>query len=509
MIDLNSTRFRFVVITSLTILCTLSMNGFVFADVAQKTSSIADRSVELPSWSDWKRVLLFRDYNTRVVVVGTTLLGCAAGMIGSFALLRKRALMGDAISHATLPGIVIAFMWATTLGLNGKWLPILLIGAGVSGLTGVACILFIRHMTRLKEDAALGIVLSVFFGAGVTLLSVSQQMPTGSMAGLESFIYGKTASMVVGDAQLIGGAGLFCVLTGVFIFKEFKLLCFDEAFAGSRGYPVVLLDMVLMAMVVVVTIVGLQAVGLVLMIALLVIPAAAARFWTENMLWMAWISACLGGTSGMIGAAMSAVFPKLPSGAMIVLVSAFTFLVSMIFGVKRGMLMRWLRRHSLNRRIDRQHLLRGMYEYLESQNNGEVTENEVGVKVPFSWIHASRSWSAVRLRREIDRAKRAGQVDAFSDDTDDSIMLTSAGLTTAARLTHQHRLWELYLVTHAEVAASHVDRDADAIEHVLEPEMIDRLEELLDQTQATQGVARSPHDIRLFDSRVKLGTGEA
>lgn len=476
------------------------------AETPHKNSSIADRSVDWPSWSDWQRVLLLRDYNTRVVIVGTSLLGCAAGMIGSFALLRKRALMGDALSHATLPGIGIAFMWATTLGMDGKSLPILLCGAAMSGLLGVGLILFICHFTRLKEDAALGIVLSVFFGAGIAILSVSQQMTTGHAAGLESFIYGKTASMVVSDAQLIGGAGLFSVLVGVFLFKELKLLCFDEAFAGSRGYPVVVLDIILMSLVVIVTIVGLQAVGLILMIALLVIPAAAARFWTEEMLRMAWISACLGGACSMVGAATSAVFPNLPSGAMIVLVSAFTFLVSMVFGVKRGVIMRWLRRYSLNRRIDRQHLLRGMYEYLEGQRDGEVTDSDIGVNVPFAWIHQSRSWSVSRLQREIRRAERAGQVNSVSKK---SVSLTSKGLETAARLTHQHRLWELYLVTHAEVAATHVDRDADAIEHVLEPEMINQLEQLLDQTQATQGVAPSPHDLRLFGSRMDAGIGKS
>lgn len=468
-------------------------------------SSITDRKIDWPNWNDLKRLFLFRDYNTRVVVVGTTLLGCAAGMIGSFTLLRKRALMGDALSHATLPGIGIAFMLATSMNWDGKSLPVLLTGAGISGLLGVASILFIRHATRLKEDTALGIVLSVFYGAGVAILSVSQQMKTGHAAGLESFIYGKTASMVVSDAQLIGGAGLICVLTGVFLFKELKLLCFDEAFSGSRGYPVLLLDMILMGMVVIVTIVGLQAVGLVLMIALLVIPAAAARFWTEDMLWMAWISSCLGGVSAMVGAAMSAVLPKLPSGAMIVLVSAFTFLVSMILGVKRGVLIRWFRRYSLNRRMDRQHLLRGMYEYLEDQVQGEVCTADIAAKVPFSWLHKSRSWSATRLRQEISRAQRAGQVEYLETNY---VRLTESGLETAARLTHQHRLWELYLVTHAEVATSHVDRDADAIEHVLEPEMIDQLERLLDKTQATQGVAPSPHDIRVFGSQLKTEVGE-
>ena len=142
-------------------------------------SSITDRRIRWPSWEEWQRVLLLEDYNTRIVVFGTAVLGCAAGMVGCFTLLRKRALMGDAISHATLPGIVLAFILANLVGWADKSLPLLLCGATVTGLIGVGVILILRNLTRLKEDAALGIVLSVFFGAGISLLGVVQQMQTG------------------------------------------------------------------------------------------------------------------------------------------------------------------------------------------------------------------------------------------------------------------------------------------------------------------------------------------
>lgn len=456
--------------------------------------------MEWPSAAQWLRVLTMRDYNTRVVVLGTTLLGMAAGTIGSFTLLRRRALMGDALSHATLPGVGLAFMLAPVLGLDGKSLPVLLIGAAISGLAGVMSILFIRNLTRLKEDAALGIVLSVYFGAGVSLLSVVQQMPTGHAAGLEAFIYGKTASMIESDAWMIGVSGAFCVFIALLIFKELTLLCFDEGFAGARGFPVIGLDVVLMALVVVVTIIGLQAVGLVLMIALLVIPAAAARFWTHNMKRMTLISACLGAVSCMIGSAMSAVFPRLPSGAMIVLVSGLMFFVSMMGGPARGVAVRLFRRWSLNRDVDRQHLLRGLYEYLEVRDL--LGRNVPGPlpAVPFFDVLAMRSWSSRRLARQIRRSQREKVISVSGDR---ALSLTESGRTEAARLVHQHRLWELYLITHAEIAPSHVDRSADAIEHVLEPEMIDRLEALLHKRRIVQGVAESPHPI--LDSESAAG----
>ena len=266
---------------SVLLILTVFNDGFQILDFIFSSSSLAvaesltNRSISWPEWGQWKRVLLLQDYNTRVVMTGTGLLGMAAGLVGSFTLLRRRALMGDALSHATLPGVGLAFLLAPYLGLDGKSLPVLLTGAALSGILGVVAILYIRNLTRLKEDAALGIVLSVFFGAGIAILTIVQQVPSGHAAGLESFIYGKTASMIASDARLIAVAGLLSVIIIALMYKELTLLCFDEGFAGSRGYPVLILDLLLMALVVIVTIIGLQAVGLVLMIALLVIPAAA------------------------------------------------------------------------------------------------------------------------------------------------------------------------------------------------------------------------------------------
>jgi manganese/zinc/iron transport system permease protein len=455
--------------------------------------SLATDAFELPSNDVLRRTLLLRDYNTRVVVAGTTLLGLAAGVVGSFTLLRKRALMGDALSHATLPGIALAFIAATWLGLEGKSLPILLLGAAVSGTLGMAAVLFIRNGTRLKEDAALGIVLSVFFGAGAALLSMVQQRNEGHAAGLESFIYGKAASMTVEDSWIIGVAGAVSLLVATLLYKELRLLCFDEGFAGSRGYPTTLIDVALMALVVVVTIVGLQAVGLILVIALLIIPAAAARFWTENLFRMTLVSAALGAASGLAGSIASALFARLPSGAMIVLVATAFFAASMVFGPARGTLVRWRRRRRLNLRIDRRHLLRGLYEYKEGQADSKEPSLSSS-PVPFADILAMRSWPARRLRAALRRAQREGLVVPAGSGSR-TWTLTPEGLREAARLVHEHRLWEIYLIAHADVAPAKVDRDADAIEHVLDGAMIAELEELLERRQAVEGVAVSPHPL--------------
>jgi manganese/zinc/iron transport system permease protein len=441
-------------------------------------------------WPSIRRVLVIQDYNTAVVLAGVTLLGLAAGLVGSFTLLRKRSLMGDALSHAALPGVCVAFLLAQAAGMNPRSLPVLLAGAAVSGTAGVAVILFIRRFTRLKEDAALGIVLSVFFGAGVSLLTLIQQLPAGAKAGLDSFIFGQTASMLARDAWLIAGVAAVTVVAVGVLFKELTLLCFDEAFAGAQGFRVLTLDLLLMGLVMLVTLIGLQAVGLVLMIALLVIPAAAARFWTEDLRRMTIISAMIGSGSAFPGALLSALIPRLPSGAVIVLMCSSLFFFSLLFGSARGVVLRASRRQQLNDAIDRQHLLRALFELIETAGDTDaVTPVD---RVSLAALLEHRTWTISRLRRQIGRLIRAGLVWRHLDG---QLSLTAAGVAEAARLVHEHRLWELYLITRADVAPARVDRSADAIEHVLEPELIHRLELLLQSQRGETGVANSPHPL--------------
>lgn len=458
--------------------------------------TITDRSIHWPSMEEWRRVLTLRDYNTRVVLTGTTLLGFAAGVLGCFTLLRKRALMGDALSHATLPGIGLAFMFSVLAGGSGKALPVLLAGAAASGALGLVTILAVRNLTRLKEDTALGIVLSVFFGAGVAVLGVVQRMGQGHAAGLESFIYGKTASMLASDAQLIASVAALVLIGCALLFKELRLVCFDAGYAQAQGWPTVLLDAAMMALVIVVTVIGLQAVGLILIIALLIIPAAAARFWTERLLVMLGIAGVIGALSGLVGSAFSALLPNMPSGAMIVLAATVLFIVSMFFGAARGVFIRWLNRRAFENKVRRQHLLRAVFELAEGDEIGRDFEAELRERpVIFQDLMAMRSWSTRRLRREIARAVRTGSIAESRSGRGSKVIFTPEGFREAAQVVRQHRLWELYLITHADIAPSHVDRDADAIEHVLGPEMMRELETLLAIERPRVVVPRSPHVI--------------
>lgn len=438
-------------------------------------------------------VLLLRNYNTRLVVVCTVLLGSASGLMGSFLLLRKRSLMGDTLSHATLPGICIAFFVGVLLGGDGKSLTLLLVGATVTGILGCMTVLFIRNHSRIKDDTAMGIVLSVFFGAGVVLLTMITKMPGGAAAGLESFIYGKTAAMVYSDFKLLMIVTICVLIVTILFFKEFRLLCFDESYAAAQGWPVKWLDVVLLALVTAVTVAGLQSVGLILIIAFLIIPAAAARFWTDHLNQMLLGAAFIGGVSGWVGASVSALIPNMPAGALIVLVAASFFTISVLFGAKQGVLISWFRQLNLKRNVGRQHLLRALYEILEadSRESDEVLIHPV----PFRQIRGRRTWSDHQLRRYLRQAYNDGLIDAVTRE--DMISVTEAGLEAAARVTRNHRLWELYLIEYADVAASRVDRDADAVEHVLGERLVALLEAKLIKLHTAQGLAvpASPHPI--------------
>jgi manganese/zinc/iron transport system permease protein len=435
------------------------------------------------------RLLTLTDYNSRVVILGTMLLGCAAGVVGSFTLLRKRALVGDAISHAMLPGLGLAFLIATLSGADGKSLVVLFTGATVSGLVGAATILGLRSAWRLSEDTAFGIVLSVFFGAGVALLGVIQSLEAGHAAGLEGFIYGKTASLNWADLLTIIAAASLALLVSIVWFKELTLLCFDQSFAETQGYSRWWLDGLLMSLVVGITITGMQAVGLILVIALLIIPAAAARFWTNRLHHQILISAGIGMAGCFVGSVSSGLLPNLPAGAVIILACAVLFVVSLLLGAEQGQVWRGFRRWQWQQAMLRQHLLRAIYERAEAKGGDSHEDAEAEPQVDVAELMVTRSWSRPQLERLINKSEREGEVTRIGNQ----VSLSKSGLVQAKKLTHQHRLWELYLITHADVALQQVDRLADDIEHVLEPSIIHELERLL-QGQ-TAKVAKSPHQI--------------
>jgi len=277
-------------------------------------------------------------YNTAVVLAGTTLLGAGGGVIGVFVLLRRRALIGDAISHGTLPGVGIAFLLGVALWGDGRVPWLLMVGAALTGALGILAVQWIRDHTRLPEDTAIGTVLSVFYGLGIVLLSHIQTLDVGGRAGLGSFLLGATASMSRGEAETIAVAAAAVVTVALLFYKEFRLVCFDPEFAAAQGLPVSRIDLVMMLLLLAIVAIGLRTVGLVLIIAIVIVPPVAARFWTDRLGRMVAVAAVGGGLSAGVGALLSAALPKVPAGAVIVLVAGAFFVLSLLFAPARGVL---------------------------------------------------------------------------------------------------------------------------------------------------------------------------
>ncbi len=277
-------------------------------------------------------------YNAALVAVGAALLGLAAGSAGSFLFLRKRALVSDAIAHATLPGIGLAFIAMVMLGGDGRSLVGLLAGSAISAAIGLWVVQAITQRTRLPEDTAIGAVLSVGFGFGIVLLTVIQTMSQGRQAGLEGFLLGSTAGMLFADALVIAIGGALTAAAVFLLRRPMTLVAFDDGFAAATGINVARIDFVIMLLALAVTVTGLKIIGLILVVAMLIIPAVTARFWTDRADHLIVIAAALGGVAGYVGAAVSAAAPDLPTGPVIVLISAALFTVSMLLAPGRGLL---------------------------------------------------------------------------------------------------------------------------------------------------------------------------
>lgn len=436
---------------------------------------------------------------TTTVMLGTALLGATSGVIGSFAVLRRRALVGDMLSHAALPGICLAF-----LVVGHRSLFALSLGALGTGLLGIALVALITHWTRTKEDAAIGIVLSTFFGAGVVLLSIIQQQSSGNQAGLDRYMFGETASMSPSDIQLISGAAIFVLLIVTFLFKEFQLLSFDIDFAAAQGWPTFALDLAMMGALAVVTIVGLPICGVILMAALVILPGAAARFWTDHLGRVLSIAALVGAAAGIVGTLLSSPLLErwlgfhpfgpgfdartLPPGPLIVLAAAFIFLISLLFAPRHGVVARTIAELRLRSRIAREHLLRSLYEISEPRLPSLTLVDREQL---FAQRHANRGLN----RWWLNRLQQQGLI----EERDTRIRLTPLGLGAAAEVTRTHRLWELFLVESAGIAHDHVDRDADDVEHMLPAPLIRELEQRLAAAGRLPGIAHhvpeSPHEL--------------
>lgn len=405
----------------------------------------------------------FADPNIRYVVVGSVLLTASSAIVGTFTFLNKRSLIGDAIAHAVLPGICLGFIVAGT-----KNPLVLIIGAFITGWLSLIAVDFITRKTRIKEDTAIGLILSVFFGIGILMLTVIQKSGNASQSGLDHFLFGKAAALVGSDLYAFLIVAVILLVVVYILFKEFALMAFDKAYAKSIGYPVRTLELILTSLIVLAVVIGIQAVGVVLMAAILITPAAAARFCTDRIVVMVLLASAFGAFSGLAGAYISFVAPAMPTGPWIVIVISTIAFVSFFLAPRRGVLYRLVRQNNIRQTINNENVLKVMYQLGEENKNFFIPRH-------LDEIIRRRKYEKGALQSILRRLLHQGYV----EQTGNLWSLTEEGKKKAQRVVKIHRLWELYLTTYMKIAPDHVHEDAETIEHLLTPELEAELEKQL------------------------------
>lgn len=405
----------------------------------------------------------FSDPNIRYVVLGSVLLTASSAIVGTFTFLNKRSLIGDAIAHAVLPGICLGFIVAGT-----KNPFVLIIGAFITGWLSLVVVDYVSRKTRIKEDTAIGLVLSVFFGIGILMLTVIQKSGNAAQSGLDHFLFGKAAALVGSDLYAFLIVAVILLAVVYILFKEFALMAFDKAYARSIGYPVRTLELILTSLIVLAVVIGIQAVGVVLMAAILITPAAAARFWTDKITVMVLLASVFGAFSGLSGAYISFVAPAMPTGPWIVIVISVIAFISFFFAPKRGVVYRLIRQRNIHQTINNENVLKVMYQLGEENKNFFIPRH-------LDEIIRRRKYEKSTLQTILRRLLSQGYV----EQTGSLWSLSEEGKNKAQRVVKIHRLWELYLTTYMKIAPDHVHEDAETIEHLLTPELEAELEKQL------------------------------
>lgn len=391
------------------------------------------------------------------VIVGCALIGGGASLVGTFAYLRKQSLVGDAVAHSLLPGVALSFLLFEEKNL---WL--LFPGALVAGWLSLLSIDAIKNHSKIKSDTAIAIVLSVFFAIGIVLLTHIQQGEYGNQSGLDSFLFGKAASMLPRDIYLFVSVDIILIAAIVLFYPFLKLYAFDPDFASSVGLPVKWLEFLLSTLTVLAIASGIQAVGVVLMAALIITPAAAARFYTHQLNQTLLIALFFGMISAIGGVLISYTAPSMPTGPWIVVILSLIAVLTFLVAPNKGIIHRGMLRRRHVKKMNVENVLKLFYMFHKEMHQDSITLPE---------LSAARHFESHLLQDALKHLKQKDYVTHSSK----GMALTENGLLEAMRVVRLHRLWELYLNERLNIPQDHVHHAADAIEHIITPEIEEAL----------------------------------
>jgi manganese/zinc/iron transport system permease protein len=460
---------------------------------------------------------LITDPTLMAVALGTTLIGVTAGLLGCFTLLQRKSMIGDGVAHAILPGVVIAFIFT-----GHKDPATLFVGSVIAGWISLWAMEVITRRTGLSPETGVGIVLSVFFGLGVMLLGWVQGQQTGTQSGLDHFLFGQAAAMTLDDVRFLSLVSLLVLAYVALSFYGLRLRAFDPWYARSLGVDAPWQRYLENSVFVVVLTTGLQAVGVVLMSAVLILPAAIARYWTDRMPTMMAIAALMAALAAQMGSGISYMSPQMPTGPWMVVVAALMLFLSMALAPRYGFGSMYLRRRRQKQLIDEEHLLKTMWTLEIASKKDVVKEVKKAVAKEVEKVYdraidrmepgflasspttssstthpptpgvtllglvRERPADAATLPRTLKRLLRKGYLQVDQGPTgiypgpagvtlQERWSLTEAGRDEARRLVRVHRLWETYLTELMRIAETHVHRDADWMEHLITPEVEQQL----------------------------------
>ncbi|NEN24138.1 iron chelate uptake ABC transporter family permease subunit [Cryomorpha ignava] len=391
------------------------------------------------------------------VIIGCALIGGGASLVGTFAFLRKQSLVGDAVAHSLLPGVALSF-----LIFEEKNLWVLFPGALIAGWLSLLSIDAIRNYSKIKSDTAIAIVLSVFFAVGIVLLTHIQQGAYGNQSGLESFLFGKAASMLPRDIYLFVLVDVILIGAILIYYPFLKLYSFDPDFAKGVGLPAKWLEFLLSTLTVLAVASGIQAVGVVLMAALIITPAAAARFYTKRLSHMLFLALAFGMTSAVGGVLISYTAPSMPTGPWIVVILSLMAIFTFLMAPRKGIIHRNAMRKKHVAKMNTENVLKLFYIFQKEKQHDFLTLTE---------LSAARHFESRQLQTALKKLEKQN----FISRTPSGMTLTQRGLEEAMRVVRLHRLWELYLNERMNMPQDHVHHAADAIEHIITPEIEEAL----------------------------------
>lgn len=415
----------------------------------------------------------FQDPILAATTLGTMLMGLASSLVGVLVYVRKRALIGETLSHATYPGIVLAIaFFSIFFDQSPLVFPIaLLLGAFASGLLGIYLIYYLESKLSLNSDTALCFVLSTFLGVGVLFASKLQFSEPVWFQRVQAILYGQTATMLMVHVYVYAVLALLILLFIWLAYRPLKIIHFDYDFAKVSRIAIKPIEFLVLILLVFAIVIGIRSVGVVLMAGMLIAPAAAARQFVTKFWQMFVLSSFFGMGIGFLGIVISvngSIWLKerygekisLPAGPIILIIATLLVLVALVFERKRGLISRIIRRNSFKMNCVEENILKYLSKLSKRAHFSDLRE-VVHLSLPVLWAVLTM----MKIKKLVAESK--------------GFYLTKEGEIKAKRIIRLHRLWEVYLFTCLDVQAENVHKSAEEMEHIISPELEEELTELL------------------------------